>query len=391
MHRGNNTMLRLSRPSSSAGAKLSALRGQIACFVWLLVLIYLVFLFVFISSMNDHNNISKNAAASNDAMDVVAPGAFQGSTGKSVSASSSSTSPRSYAEWRKLAVDLAKLPPAKVLLRLEQDDPFGVRAIAKVLKGVPMDQTLEDLWPKLTSVFSCPPNEQRLSFPDQRNVTKAQAFRDNTEGYFIFFQHLRKAGGTNVCTLATANLPRKNLPSYYCMPDYFWHHENEKNPKPNSGCAGCLHHWTNEEIVGNIKNHRIAGNEWDSFDPIRHLDLPAIFVSSFRRPLDRALSQFRFECLEHRGCKFTEVEPWWKQRKDLYNAYTWTFSDQGRQARLASSMEAADIAKRSEAVGVALDVIVRFHLIMSMEYLRFAAPLRPTEDAAASNTPSHEP
>jgi len=155
----------------------------------------------------------------------------------------------------------------------------------------------------------------------------------------------------------------------------FWHHENEKNTKPNSGCAGCLHHWTNEEIVGNIQNHRIAGNEWDSFDPMRHLDLPAIFVSSFRRPLDRALSQFRFECLEHRGCKFTEVEPWWKHRKDLYNVYTWTFSDQGQQARLFSSTRAADIAKRSDAVGLALNVIVQFHLIMSMEYLRFAAPL----------------
>lgn len=158
---------------------------------------------------------------------------------------------------------------------------------------------------------------------------------------------------------------------------YWWHDEKEQQEKKNqhNGCAGCLHHWSNEEITSRIDNYRIAGNEWDSFDPTRHLDLPAVFVTSFRRPLNRALSQFRFECLEHRGCKFTEVEPWWEHRKDLYNVYTWTFSDVRGQARLASSTAAKDIQKRSEAVGLALDVMVQFHVIMIMEYLRFAAPL----------------
>jgi len=165
------------------------------------------------SNGNNNDNKRNKAAVNSGAGAIVAPGALSKSSG-------GSTTPRSYAEWRKLVVDLAKLPPAETLTRLELDDPFGVRAIAKVLEGVPMDQTLQDLLPTLTSVFTCPPKEQRLSFPDQRNATKAQAFRDNTKGYFIFFQHLRKAGGTNVCTMATANLPRKNLPSYYCMPDY---------------------------------------------------------------------------------------------------------------------------------------------------------------------------
>ena len=35
----------------------------------------------------------------------------------------------------------------------------------------------------------------------------------------IFYQHLRKAGGTSFCDLANKNIPRKEIPPYYCMPD----------------------------------------------------------------------------------------------------------------------------------------------------------------------------
>lgn len=280
---------------------------------------------------------------------------------------------RSYVEWRQMAVDLAKLPPSETLAILERDDPFGVRALSKQVSDI-LQQTLDNnvVLERVKQIFPCP--KDRLSFPDQRNHTKAEAFRKATPGYFIFFQHLRKAGGTNICTLATANLPKKNLPSYYCMPDYYWHHQSDSQQHGTNGCAGCLHRWSNQEIVDNMGRHRIAGNEWDSFDPTRHLELPAVFISSFRRPLDRAVSQFRFECLENRGCHFKEIEPWWEKRRDLINVYTWTFSDV-RQGRLATSQQPGDIEKRSEAVGQALDVIVRFHVLLVMEYLPLAAPL----------------
>lgn len=218
--------------------------------------------------------------------------------------------PRSYDEWRKLAVDLARLSPAETLATLERDDPFGVRGLAKILKE---QESLD--FAAIEKLFPCPPLDQRLSFPDQRNNTKARDFRENRDasGTFLFFQHLRKAGGTHFCTLAQANMAKPEIPQYFCMPDYYWHHdyEKEKSGQKTNGCAGCLHHWSNQEITSNMKSHRIAGNEWDSFDPSRHLDLPAVFVTSFRRPLARAVSQFRFECLENRGCHFTEIEPWW--------------------------------------------------------------------------------
>jgi hypothetical protein len=172
------------------------------------------------------------------------------------------------------------------------------------------------------------------------------------------------------------------------MPDYYWHHHYENNDneeddtnkrhhRSNNGCAGCLHRWSNTEIIQHMKHdaYRIAGNEWDSFDPTRHLQLPAVFVTSFRKPLHRAVSQFRFECMESRGCHETHIESWWQQRRDLYNVYTWTFSDIPRQGRLVTSTNPVDIQTRANAVGIALDVLVQFHVILILEYLPLAAPM----------------
>lgn len=338
------------------------MRWRLTILIWFLVIVYISFLFMFMSIIG-----SSDASARN--------GKGGGAQPPPPRRTTTTTFPRSYAEWRKLAVDLARLAPAEVLATLERDDPFGVRGVAKMMEEKTAQEDSPDL-ADIEKLFPCPPQDQRLSFPDQRNQDRARGFRERDEtGTFVWLQHLRKAGGTNFCTLATANLRHEELPPYYCMPDYQWHHDDNNGRQERRACAGCLHHWTNEEIIRKIKPHRIAGNEWDSFDPSRHLDLPAVYVTSFRRPLARAVSQFRFECLEERGCKFKEIEPWWEHRRDLYNVYTWTFSDVGRQGHLFDSTHAGDIAKRAGAVGLALDVVMQFHVVLSMEYLRFGAPL----------------
>lgn len=280
-------------------------------------------------------------------------------------APSSSSTPRFYTDWRELAVRIARQSPADALTELNERDPFGTRAFAKriadaeELAGGPLP--LEDF----SKLFGSCPVKDRISWPDQRDPSKAAAFRQGTG--FLFFQHLRKAGGTHFCSMAEANFPKENLPPYYCMPDYHWPHNEQ-----HQSCAGCLHHWSNHEIVENMKQHRIAGNEWDSFDPTRHFELPAVMVTSFRKPLDRALSQYRFECVEDRGCKIKDVGEFWRRRRDLYNVYTWTFSDVGRQASFATAItiEAADA--RADALGRALDTIARFHLVLAMEWIPYA-------------------
>ena len=149
------------------------------------------------------------------------------------------------------------------------------------------------------------------------------------------------------------------------VPDYHWNMKNRG--------AGYLTRYTNDEIISHMTEdgHKIAGNEWDPFDPDRFFDLPADFATSFRRPLDRALSQFRFECIEDRGCRIKNVTQWWDKRKDLTNVYTWTFSNEGVR-RVSIGTTQNDSTRRQYLMGRALDTVARFNLVMVMEWLAYA-------------------
>ncbi|GKY90442.1 hypothetical protein MPSEU_000018000 [Mayamaea pseudoterrestris] len=269
-----------------------------------------------------------------------------------------------FHDFKALAMDLVRLSPEETLKQLEQNDPFGTRAFEKRLEEAETTKGRILTLDEIQLLFPCP--RHRVSLPERRNQTKAQAFRQDESGTFLFFQHLRKAGGTHFCSLAERNLPKEALPSYYCMPDYHWTHSDGKK----STCAGCLSQWSNQEITSNMKKMRIAGNEWDKFEPDRHFELEAVFATSFRRPLDRALSQYRFECVEDRGCKYTDVGKWWKFRTDLRNVYTWTFSKTRRVSRLSLNKEFAN--DRAEALGSAIDTVAQFNLVLSMEWIAYA-------------------
>ncbi|KAG7356280.1 hypothetical protein IV203_000966 [Nitzschia inconspicua] len=279
-----------------------------------------------------------------------------------------------YQEWRDYATQLASLTPEKIVKTLKLLDPFGVRTFEAKLLEAESEKKAFLTQEELRSIFPCPTSsttqqqeQQRITLPDQRNSDKARAFRNGTEPYFLFFQHLRKAGGTNFCSLAQHNLPKKQVPKYYCMPDYYWE-------APGRPCAGCFSRFDTKTITKHMKEdgHKILGNEWDAFDPDHYFDLPATFATSFRRPLDRALSQFRFECIEDRGCKIKNVTKWWDKRsKDLTNVYVWTFSNEGVR-KLSIGTTKADSERRQKVLGRALDVVARFNLVMAMEWLAYA-------------------
>jgi len=266
-----------------------------------------------------------------------------------------------------VARSLAALSPDELLKTLAEKDPFGVRRFdeALVAAEAKLGATLSK--EQLRELFPCP--RRRVSLPDLRDHSRAEAFSAGLPDTFLFFQHLRKAGGTGFCSLAEANLPRKNLPGYYCMPDYGWEGGWRQRQ------AGFLKHWSNEEITRRLreKGHRVAGNEWDKFQ-VRHFDLPgAVFATSFRRPLDRALSQFRFECAEHRGCTHERPETWWPARPDLWNVYSLTFADGQAKKTLWAESTPEAMKYRMSIIEQAIRVLARFNLVLVMEWLSYAA------------------
>jgi hypothetical protein len=295
-------------------------------------------------------------------------------------------SPLGFSYWREIAVNLARLPADELLQQLEQKDPFGVRAFEKQLIELESKQGHVLSVDEIRTIFPCP-SFARVTLPDQRNLSRIPEFHkpsltpaerdrrrkaqtpaggDDGNRTFLFFQHLRKAGGTNFCSLAEHNLPRYDRPTYYCMPDYDWSGQD---------CAGCFSRYTTQDIQEHMNHdgYRIAGNEWDAFET-RFFQLNAVFATSFRQPLHRALSQFRFECVEHRGCTANTVEIFWERRVDLYNVYLWTFTNVPHAGlkRLYRGRDDASASRRAELVGQALDVMAQFHIVLVMEWLAYA-------------------
>mmetsp|Transcript_12856 Transcript_12856/g.25712 ORF Transcript_12856/g.25712 Transcript_12856/m.25712 type:complete len:462 (-) Transcript_12856:106-1491(-) len=279
-------------------------------------------------------------------------------------------SAKGYDYWRSEAVRLASLPAAETLSELERLDPFGTRRFEKKLLEAEISRGGSLPPAELSVLFSCPDPSHRITLPDRRKSSGAARFRSGEDGTFLFFQHLRKAGGTNFCSLAEANLEKSAIPKYYCMPDMKWSGNTR---------AGYLHSWSNEEISRRMveSGFRIAGNEWENFDPSRHFDLDAVFATSFRKPLHRALSQFRFECVEDRGCRFKIIEQWWPRRADLIDIYTTTFSDHklGGWKGAVEGNDESGSRHRAEAVGAALDTVSQLDLVLVMEWLAYASPL----------------
>ena len=121
--------------------------------------------------------------------------------------------------------------PAKLLQQLDEADPLGVNV-------------------ESVEAFACPVPAERLTQPDLRRMEIAAQFREGKG--FVFFQHLRKAGGTGFCDLAARSMPGKT-PAYYCMPDQ---RGTLATPPWNTS-------WLLDTMAA--RGFRIAANEWDAF------------------------------------------------------------------------------------------------------------------------------
>jgi hypothetical protein len=191
--------------------------------------------------------------------------------------------PTNSAKVEKQPEETGTMDLLKSLFELGRKDPAAL--IVELSHGDPLHVNIAD-----PHEFTCPDDKHsRLDYPSLINEQNLKAFRDGVEGSFIFYQHLRKAGGTGFCDLAQRNLKHGQVPSYYCMPD-------------NRGSL-ALAPWGDPKYLGDFmhsKGFRMAANEWDVFHADQ-ADIPnVVLATTMRHPVDRWYSQYRFEHLEHR-------------------------------------------------------------------------------------------
>lgn len=194
--------------------------------------------------------------------------------------SSSKKTKRWKSEIKEL-FELGKTEPMNLYRKLSNDDIFGTLSFPN------------------SSLTTCPEESERFDFPDITNRESVESFVMSTskeistlsvgtsnsgpKGFsFLFYQHLRKAGGTGFCDLARSNLGGRLVPPYYCMPD-------------NKGSLATPPWEDTEYLVKHIqqKNFRIVGNEWDRLLD-KHLNITSVVLATtIRHPIDRWYSQYR--------------------------------------------------------------------------------------------------
>lgn len=116
----------------------------------------------------------------------------------------------------------SKVPAIDIYKRIHELFDLGCKDPKALYEIISTEDVFGVFYPPFsnTSPFtSCPPRNSLVDYEDITNQDNLQMFRNGTPGAFVFFQHLRKAGGTGFCDLATRNMGQKAVPPYYCMPD----------------------------------------------------------------------------------------------------------------------------------------------------------------------------
>lgn len=152
-------------------------------------------------------------------------------------------------------------------------------------------------WTEGTQLSWLPPQKSLEAAHLYQSELQTKQLRQEKKGPIaaVYYEHLSKAGGTSFCKLAQANMPRRLVPNYYCMPS-----------KPNEPDAR-VGAWPIDELKAYFatETHRLVSNEWEPFN-LQYLDefefdpnLQLVFVTSLRHPINRLMSAHKFWGILH--------------------------------------------------------------------------------------------
>jgi len=228
------------------------------------------------------------------------------------------------------------------------------------------------------SDWRCP--AERVSSVEP-SVEAERGVRASSAGYFVWFEHLSKAGGTSFCEFARKNVGRRKTPNYYCMPS---------DGAKFEGTDGRVGRWDAarvSEYVGRT-GHAVVANEWDAFPATHLLDSDllrnrVVLATVVRDPVDRLVSAYKFWGKLHNPNPNPKPAPAWLRDRDRYarrhphrlfpndflsqvarnNFAVWKFA-------AAARPDLHDCARNAscdrEALEIALDRIERFHVAVPM-------------------------
>eukprot|EP00588_Corethron_pennatum_P020259 CAMPEP_0194327154 /NCGR_PEP_ID=MMETSP0171-20130528/39840_1 /TAXON_ID=218684 /ORGANISM="Corethron pennatum, Strain L29A3" /LENGTH=453 /DNA_ID=CAMNT_0039087001 /DNA_START=10 /DNA_END=1368 /DNA_ORIENTATION=- len=188
---------------------------------------------------------------------------------------------------------LARLPPAELRAMLADatKDPFRLEALKS-------GECPSRHWFEEVSVVDWLPT-RRMPQISQWFKTRNDKNDKEHRPVAVYYEHLSKAGGTSFCKLAQSNMPRKEVPDYYCM------------PSERGKIDARIGSWKVEKVKKYFQQQtkRLVSNEWEPFNldflalqPKSEADLSGgkdgdillMFVTSIRDPINRLLSAHKF-------------------------------------------------------------------------------------------------
>jgi hypothetical protein len=225
----------------------------------------------------------------------------------------------------------------------------------------------------------CPPEKNRLAFPDKRDSSIVRMFRAPNSDVAIWFEHMQKAAGTSFCKWARRNMKHTTIPPCLCMIDGKGRLKMFSPKQLTDLLKGGYHGYEKcAPVSQDGKPYRILSNEWDQF-PLERLHDKVIdggpllvFGTVLRDPLDRILSHYNYFFIENskEGIR-NPLEKARHLRGEMKNYYTRKLTNRQIHPLPIFDME-GDMWVGFEHYKLATEILQRFEFVVILEYLDYA-------------------
>lgn len=121
-----------------------------------------------------------------------------------------------------------------------------------------------------------------------KNFIAANNKNNNHAHNLLCYVHLFKAGGASLCKLEGKNMPKQQVPDYFCMPPDVGKEIDGRVGRSNKKLLGCRSKNPGKRFVSNEWNPFASKERWDLNDQL----LFVTTTTTLQDPLDRLMSAY---------------------------------------------------------------------------------------------------